>query len=337
MGNLRTRIARRKQIQKETLADNEYQTVIDNYIDKLSAADDRVELGPDADRYPSRQFAKRLREHAWWGYQAARQAEERSGVDGFAREALNFMTTVNDMTDAQIAGTLAPPHDEMVDDHHTWQADRSRDLRANFLFTEYKRGKGVNYRSFALYLDVIAVKAAIRLLTQTPAGEDTLTDRWDFPDSYSMPTREDALRFKESLTWESPYPEIVVEKAIMEIPGIYAAAHLLLEEYSIEALIEREVAEARGEDYMVTPLPHNHAEVARIDGNDNPVSSFIERRLESAVTGYATGEGNLQEVAQIYGVSRRKLRALLEERDLLRTRGGDVRQYRQQDEDESWH
>lgn len=297
-----------------------FEREVSNRFPRVEEADDRAEL-QDMLRNPRETARSRLFAHLRT-YRGIAQEVERQGLDtgGYMQEVRSWID------DCELGSHHNIEDHEGYSDQEIWQRERVEDLQNNFLFMDYldtvcKRG----FRNYAVHLDFRGIRAAIQLLTGHQSGESLLQELYD-DDRVAVPSKEDALRFKESPEYSLSHPEAWIEAAIRAVPGIYSAGHLLLTTYSEIVGIEREKLKKVGMEFEPTPLPIDTDEIAEMDGEE-PLT-FAERRMEAAITAYVTGEGNNNEIASMYGVPRQAFRDEIKRRGLSRPRGGDVRKYR---------
>lgn len=286
---------------------------------RIEDQDDRWELRSDLDPNPAETARRRLFAHVR-GYVNAARFTINAGLDegNVMQEVVDWGSGID---------TRTPQEDDGGEsDREIWQRERAEDLQNNFIFNDYLDSVGKHgFRNYAVHLDYRGIRAAIHLLTTHSDGEELL---WEalFEEPVTVPRKEDALAFKESALYTIKHPEAWVEAAIQQIPGIYSAAHLLLTLYSEIVDIERGKLTRAGMPFSDSPLPTDSEEIGILDGEE--AATLEDRRLEVAITAYATGEGNINEIPHLYDVPRQRFRDEVTKRGIKRSRGGDVRAYR---------
>lgn len=193
-------------------------------------------------------------------------------------------------------------------------AQNRKDVKDNFLYEEWlrqsRRPDGI--KTYAAYAIFTCLRAAFVLMTSKP-GADQLIETFY---SGELPDREALLKIGEAIDITSPTNNEVMSWLIA-VPNMMEMAEALILHYSDFVRAER-VDKSDG-PVLHSPLPDDPLEASLPDRYEIP----LDVRINNAVEAYKAKEGSADKVARKYGIPQKQFRQVLQDRQLIGSRGGD--------------
>lgn len=205
-------------------------------------------------------------------------------------------------------------HAPLTPKRETRIAQNRKDVKDNFLYNEWMRQsrRPDGMKVYATYALFTCLRAALILMLAKPGANGLI------PTFYTgeLPDREELLKISEWNDTHLPKWHEVMGKLLM-VPNMLELAEALMLHYADFVRAER--VDKAGGPVLHSPLPDDPLEQSLPDRYEIP----MDIRIESAVQSYIAKEGSADKIATKYEIPQKQFRQVLQDRQLIGSRGGD--------------